>query len=972
MILVYHTVKNIGTTESEVDNRTQLDLALIGDQGVYRVQGHTWYYQFKYMDTLAKGASNNISDAPNGPAEEATARMVWGWKPNEVVILGDGVYNLGASSHIDDNIGQFYNQYMSPYPSPIYAGAFEVPQIDPITGLPVTGSAKNPAVPYIVNPDSGVFDIGRTDWVVTNTDVTAGPTSAGSHDFYILYNYPNGYPNPENPNLRGGSPDGINHLWYTIGNHDWNFPDYTNKQPELPGPGYTPGILGYNENEPEITYSAPNSVVDYFSWMQNPVTAGVPSLEIGNVDQYGDTGNYYTVTWGKTADNRPLVRLISLDVNRIVQDAKQGEVSTFDPTIPAGSQQIYNLLNPSSPESRDSVYEQYLWFKDVLQKDNAEWTIVIGHQPAYGSGEPPKKIGGSSYPQDEGANAPVLKFLTADTENKIDMYMNGHAHYYERIMESVYAKNGLGLGVPSITVGGGGKNLDVLRYVGVLDPIFSKEYIDLNKQLQSDLASGVLPDTNPLRIAQLGIQKDSRDVAAPVIDGKYGFGASKMDVNSDYLYYRYQSAKVSDPAFVDALTKAGVQNPESWSPTKAAKIEIVVGMYQDGGSTMVAPFDPGTPLFKSYAPTGNEGVYSVKVIDPGEGYPTGSGPVTINMQLPGGSSEANGAILKLTFQDGKLSGEPEIVNPGKGYWGAYFAIKEINGAHSMLLTLDADLTKTLYPETIFPGAEQQSNYYDYFLSTDAKIDSDVIILDKNPVGIAFSVQPSGHKAEAYLDESPAPGLDAYRSFVPNNGVVTAIDSTGAIVGETALTGKVIDFLQFNRIPVGSISLNFSGDSIDAYVVEFNQTAALVDNSAIVLQPGASFDPVIFEANAKIVSGLYEFALNRLPDSGGSAFWMGKLLNNEATKLAEAEVFLSVKEFTDVNPGSESSMGFVLALNKNGENPYSSEMLQRWASKLDAGLMTRAEVLIDMIEQQPSSPVPVVGVEDASSSTLLAA
>lgn len=955
-----------------MDSRTQLNLALIGDQGVYRVQGHTWYYQFKYM---ADG-SYDVADAPNGPAEEATAHMVWGWKPNEVVILGDGVYNLGASSHIDDNIGQFYNQYMSPYPSPIYAGAFEVPQIDPVTGLPVVGPAKDPAVPYVVNPSSGVFDIGRKEWVVTNTDVTAGPKDPGSHDFYILYNYPNGYPNPENPNLRGGSADGINHLWYTIGNHDWNFPDYTNKQPNVITQGYTPGILGYNENEPEVTYAAPNSVVDYFSWMQKPSTAAVPSLEIGNVDQYGDTGNYYTVTWGKTADNRPLVRLISIDVNRIVQDAKQGEFSTFDPSIPAGSQKIYNLRDPSSPESRDSVYEQYLWFKDVLQKDNAEWTIVIGHQPAYGSGEPPKIVNGKSYPQDEGTNAPVLKFLAADTEHKIDMYMNGHAHYYERVMESAYAENGLGLGVPSITVGGGGKNLDVLRYVGVLDPIFSKDYIKLNPQLEADLNKGVLPDTNPLRIAQLGIQKDSRSDPndLTVKDGHYGFGASKIDVNSDYLYYRYQSAKVSDPAFVEALTKAGVQNPESWSPKKAAQIEIVVGMYQDGSSSMVAPFDPKTQgeLFKSYRPTGNEGVYSVKILDAGEGYPTDSGVVSINMQLPGGSSEQNGAILKLTFSEGKLIGQPQIVDPGKGYWGTYFAIKEINEAKSMLLTLDTDLTKTLYPEKVFPGAEQQSDYYDYFLSTDTKIDSDLIVLNGKPVGLAFSVQPSNHKAEVYLDENPAPGLDIYRSFVPNQGSVTAIDSTGAVVGETALKGKVIDLLQFTKTPVGPVTLSFSGDTIDAYVVEFNKSAAVVDNSAIVLQPGASFESVNFASNAKIVSGLYEFALNRLPDSGGSAFWLGKLLNNEATKLAEANVFLSVPEFTEVNPGSESSMGFVLALNKNGETPYSSKILQGWASKLDAGLMTRAEVLIDMIEHQTSSHVPVVGVADAHLNSLLAA
>ena len=951
-----------------MDPRTSLNLALIGDQGVYRVQGHTWYYQFKYMDSLKSGSgSNNVADSPNAPAEEATAKMLWSWNPNEVVILGDGVYNLGTSSHIDDNIGQYYNQYMSPYPSPIYSSAFEVPQIDPTTGLPVTGSANKPVTPYIVKPGDGVFDVGRKDWVVTNTDVTASATSAGSHDFYVLYDYPNGYPNPENTNIRGGSLDGVNHLWYTIGNHDWNFPDYTNFiLPDNTSKYAKPGILGYSQNEPEITYSAPNSVVDYFPWMQNPTSSGVSSLEIGNVDQYGDTGNYYTVTWGKTEDDRPLVRLISVDINRIIQDANQGSNSRFDPSIPAGDQLIYNLRDPASPASRDSVYDQYIWFKNVLQKDDAEWTIVIGHQPAYGSGEPPKNSQDTTFPEDEGTNASVLKFLAADTGHKIDMYMNGHAHYYERVMESSSANGGLGLGVPSITVGGGGKNLDVLRYVPVLDPIFSTAFINANPQLGKDLKDGFLPNTNPLRIAQLGIQKNSLDVSSPVIDGSYGFGASKVDVNSDYLYYRYQSTRVVDPAFVDALTNAGIKNPETWSPTKSAKLEITVGIYKDGNSnTMVAPYDPNTQeaLFKAYKPTGNEGVYSVKVLDAGEGYPTGSGVVTVNMQLPGGSSEQNGAILKLSFADGKLMGQPEIVNAGKGYWGAYYAIKEINNAASMLLTLDTDLTKTLYPETIFPGAEQKSNYYDYFLSTDTKIESDLIIRDKNPVGIAFSIQPSNHKAEVYLDESPASGLNKYRTFVPNNGVLTATDATGGIVGETQLTGKVIDYIELKKSPVGQIRLGFSGDSIDAYVVEFNKSSAAIDGSAITLKTDAQFNSNIIATDSQVISGLYNLALNRLPDNNGTTFWLGALLNNDANKFIVANYFINSQEFNHTNANTNSNIDFVQSLNSNGQGRYSSDEIHAWVAKLDSGIMSRSEVLIDMIEHIPDGAVSSVGIAD---------
>jgi tartrate-resistant acid phosphatase type 5 len=50
-----------------------------------------------------------------GPAEHDVADMVKGWDPDFIITLGDNNYNLGDSSTIDQNIGQYYHNYIYKY-----------------------------------------------------------------------------------------------------------------------------------------------------------------------------------------------------------------------------------------------------------------------------------------------------------------------------------------------------------------------------------------------------------------------------------------------------------------------------------------------------------------------------------------------------------------------------------------------------------------------------------------------------------------------------------------------------------------------------------------------------------------------------------------------------------------------------------------------------------------------------------------
>ncbi len=50
-----------------------------------------------------------------GPAEQDVAGLVHGWKPDFIVTAGDNNYPDGLQSTIDDNIGQYYSNYIYPY-----------------------------------------------------------------------------------------------------------------------------------------------------------------------------------------------------------------------------------------------------------------------------------------------------------------------------------------------------------------------------------------------------------------------------------------------------------------------------------------------------------------------------------------------------------------------------------------------------------------------------------------------------------------------------------------------------------------------------------------------------------------------------------------------------------------------------------------------------------------------------------------
>ena len=151
-------------------------LAIFGDAGNYLTNGTSFYYSPGKWERYKIGAS--------APLQASVNQMMQSWNPSDLIQLGDSSYNTSSSSLLDYNIGQYYNNYIYPYAPPEF----------------VTNSI------YTKATEGGI-------------DANTNPLSNKQWP-YNLYDYPNGFGNPLNGNIPGGSSDKLNHYWIVPGNHD--------------------------------------------------------------------------------------------------------------------------------------------------------------------------------------------------------------------------------------------------------------------------------------------------------------------------------------------------------------------------------------------------------------------------------------------------------------------------------------------------------------------------------------------------------------------------------------------------------------------------------------------------------------------------------------------------------------------------------------------------------------------------------
>lgn len=460
-------------------------LGVFGDAGNSYTNGTNFYY--------TPGAYRRYDLGASGPMQQAVAEMMRGWNPSDVFQLGDESYNVASSSLLDYNIGQYYNNWIYPYAPPAYTQNGSIYTDGSLGGITATP--------------------GNRQWP------------------YNLYDYPNGFPNPTDPNKPGGSPDGVNHYFAVPGNHDeadilgtyndanvdqQDFATRYNGQPIGPDAyDYQNNIIKnppYPPNGTPITSKVGSNqqLLDYHAYLAagNPGNLKPGALNIGKLDPNG-YGIYYGVNLGDAGDGRPLIHVTVIDTSRLLTDAgyykfnfaPNPDNTTIDPTTgkPTATLSknfVYDVRDPLTasqawfqppgvPGDDPSIgREMFLWAKDDLENSDAAWNIVMGHHPAYHVGSP-QNPADDSYT----SNAVILDFLQGLRDDNgtslFDAYMNGHSHAYARVLEMTPSVDGIGMGIPFFTIGDGGKVLDPLNLApygtDVLTPMNYDNFIGYDK-----------------------------------------------------------------------------------------------------------------------------------------------------------------------------------------------------------------------------------------------------------------------------------------------------------------------------------------------------------------------------------------------------------------------------------------------------------------------------------------------------------
>ena len=807
----------------------RLNLGLVGDSGGSRYNSSRFYYSpgggwLRKSSTGYNGANINVN--ASGPAQEAVAQLVRQRKPDHLMALGDLVYNTGASTLLDDEVGRLFNDFIAPYPPPPF-------------------SKSNGAYRAIE---------GKKVWP------------------YDLYNFPTGYPNPTHGN-KGGSPDGVNRFWPTPGNHEYYLrANSTETNIGLDNPESTipnDSIIGKSSTAVPLPY------LDYFNWQQHPQKAKQSGLEIGSADGSGNTGFYYKVSLGADGTGKPLVDVFSIDSMRLLMNVG-GKYPIF--TNGFGSKKVseqkdYNLaydptLKPNAnngaltaaANSLDSSngWKQFRWLQRELRQSKARWQIVIGHQPIYSSGEWDK-----GQP-DDNISFPVLqKFLAGLPKGSFDAYLNGHAHYYQRVLEG--NDQGIGQGIPFITMGNSGRFLDSINETRYGDNVYTPRnwsdrldaYMGVgNPKLTGTNPAGVLYSSTGVRPYLLDSDPTTVGVSGGYLlkngEGKdmgfspgaygFGFGGASLKAGRHSLLYRYEQPPVEDPAIRDNL------DPTTRLPALEGWDDLIEQDWR--------PRDPITGQRSSslantaqirliIIPSNNGEVASATVENGGSGYMSShAGEHSVDFEIQGNDAltgnplnPSDVAIVRLGFSNGSLT-STELLNAGSGYqtlgqvmqsgksFGATVPFTEPQDA---VVPINLSLMESWYE---LPD----SAYQDSYLISDTRARGALRQGDNGKPELRISIvgrdkasrrqinrlTQTSNWTTGYSGEGPE---QAYR--VAQSGRIRVRDAQGRLLGKGDLEQGVAAIPLQSLPDERELEILFGGDSSSSYLINFRPSSSWI-------------------------------------------------------------------------------------------------------------------------------------------------
>ena len=769
----------------------EFNFGIIGDPGNYRTNGTRFYYS----PGGAWAGNKNISSI--GPGQAAVGKLIQSLNNTDLISLGDLTYTTGASTLIDASNGLDYNNFMAPYPSPQYKGS-----------------------PYQQN-------IGDVVWP------------------YDLYNYPNGFPNPVTGGV-GGSADGVNRFWPTIGNHDYGLRiSYSEANVSL-GSGNTATPVG-----PTST-AVPQPFIDYFGWLSNPsLLTKQTNVKIKKADGTGQSGIYYSVELGKQDNGTPLIEVFSLDAQRLMMNAGGyynlsdgfGTNNTqtapfnyaYDPTqsYAAGT----NTAAVLSSDPRNGQ-DQFDWLKTSLANSKAKWKIIMGHQPIYSSGQ-----WGKSQPDDHMSNPVLQRVLNALPEASFDAYINGHSHYYQRVLEG--NNQGIGQGIPFITNGNSGRILYAINQTSYGDSVYSPSTPGLTQAIYNGVGSkggDISPYLLPSNPTTVGVSGGYFTTSTGLYNGSktgftagaygYGFGGQDAQANDGYLFFNYKQTDVEDPAIIENLSPSTANTIlTGWNGlTKGDwKPALTSGMTSAEVLSATAQFS---------ITVGTDGkISSLSVTQAGNGYmQSKAGNHIVDFEIRGNDSYTSGnpnpynyGIATLTFTSGKLT-NATLKSPGLGY--DYLAQANLGGGNTVpfstpvtdIIPINASLLESWYTVPFI-------DYQDWYLITNTSAEAKASN-GGNFGSVSVSITPSTDAAKNLINTTPITtgysGTGQQQKYArPQAGVVSIIDSLGNTVGEGNIANGVTSFSLSTRPAPGVATIRFNGDSTSSYLTNFKSSSSPV-------------------------------------------------------------------------------------------------------------------------------------------------
>ncbi|WP_341885926.1 metallophosphoesterase [Synechococcus sp. UW140] len=769
----------------------EFNFGIIGDPGNYRTNGTRFYYS----PGGAWAGNKNINSI--GPGQAAVGKLIQSLNNTDLISLGDLTYTTGASTLIDASNGLDYNNFMAPYPSPQYKSS-----------------------PYQQN-------IGDVVWP------------------YDLYNYPNGFPNPVTGGV-GGSADGVNRFWPTIGNHDYGLRiSYSEANVSL-GSGNTATPVG-----PTST-AVPQPFIDYFGWLSNPsLLTKQTNVKIKKADGTGQSGIYYSVELGKQDNGTPLIEVFSLDAQRLMMNAggyynlsdgfgaNNTQTESFnyayDPTQSYAAGTNTAAVLTSDPRNGQ---DQFDWLKTSLANSKAKWKIIMGHQPIYSSGQ-----WGKSQPDDHMSNPVLQRVLNALPEASFDAYINGHSHYYQRVLEG--NNQGIGQGIPFITNGNSGRILYAINQTSYGDSVYSPGTPGLTQAIYNGVGSkggDISPYLLPSNPTTVGVSGGYFTTSTGLYNGSktgftagaygYGFGGQDAQANDGYLFFNYKQTDVEDPAIIENL------NPSTANTILTGWNGLTKGDWKPALTSGMTSAQVLSSTAQFSITVGTDGkISSLSVTQAGNGYmQSKAGNHIVDFEIRGNDSYTSGnpnpynyGIATLTFTSGKLT-NATLKSPGLGY--DYLAQANLGGGNTVpfstpvtdIIPINASLLESWYTVPFI-------DYQDWYLITNTS--AEVKARNGGNFGsVSVAIAPSTDAAKNLINTTPITtgysGTGQQQKYArPQAGIVSIIDSLGNTVGEGNIANGVTSFSLSTRPAPGVATIRFNGDSTSSYLTNFKSSSSPV-------------------------------------------------------------------------------------------------------------------------------------------------